>query len=51
MYREFELEQKETQTYLYRRNLDENRQKEEQISEMLTVVYHYAEVMEKWENI
>eukprot|EP00347_Sterkiella_histriomuscorum_P002314 403368636 len=48
---EFEKEQRETQEHLYQRNLDENRQKQEQIDEMLAVVYHYADVMEKWENI
>jgi hypothetical protein len=39
------------QEYLYKRNIDENRQKEEQIDEMLAVVYHYSDVLEKWENI
>ena len=48
---EGELEQKETQEYLFKRNLDENRLKEEQIQEMLTVVYDYADVIEKWESI
>lgn len=36
---------------MFKRNLDENRLKEEQIEEMLAVVYHYADVMEKWSNI
>ena len=48
---EYETEQKETQEYLFKRSVDENRQKEEQIDEMLAVVYHYSDVLEKWENI
>lgn len=36
---------------MYKRHFEENKLKEEQIDEMLAVVYNYAEVMEKWENI
>lgn len=39
------------QEFLYKRNLEENRQKEESIDEMLAVVYHYAAVIEKWQKI
>lgn len=37
--------------YLYKRNFEENKLKEDQIDELLVVVYHYADVMEKWKNI
>ena len=37
--------------FLYKRNFEENKLKEDQIDELLAVVYHYADVMEKWKNI
>ena len=44
-------ENSETQIYIYRRTLDENRTRSEQVNELMIVVNQYEKTIEKWETL